>query len=63
MAVTVIKKLKSDIDIKPIYDELFNMTDIDTEMVKQKIGVDRKVLKITWDKEINKVFKIKFKIT
>ena len=27
MAVTVIKKLKSDIDIKPIYDELFNMTD------------------------------------
>ena len=33
------------------------MTDIDTEMVKQKIGVDRKVLKITWDKEINKVFK------
>ena len=38
-------------------DEFFNMNDIDKIMVKQNIGVDRQVLQVEWDKEINKVLK------
>ena len=36
-------------------DELFEMNDIDNEMVKQKIGVDCQPLKVEWDKIIDEV--------
>ena len=36
-------------------NELFEMNDIDNEMLEQKIGVDCSKLKIEWDKIINEV--------
>ena len=36
-------------------DELFEMNDIDNEMLKQKIGVDCSLLKSDWDKIIDEV--------
>ena len=36
-------------------NELFEMNEIDNEMLKQKIGVDCSKLKIEWDKIINEV--------
>ena len=36
-------------------NELFEMNEIDEEMIKQKVGVDRLSLKAEWDKIINDV--------
>ena len=36
-------------------NELFEMNEIDNEMLEQKIGVDCSKLKIEWDKIINEV--------
>ena len=38
-------------------DELFIMNDLDKMMVKQKIGVDRQILKVEWTEKIDKVLK------
>jgi len=49
-------KVQSAIDNLWMFtNELFEMNDIDNEMVKQKIGVDCSSLKSEWDKIINDV--------
>jgi ring-1,2-phenylacetyl-CoA epoxidase subunit PaaC len=50
------EKVQSAIDNLWIFtEELFEMNEIDNEMLEQKIGVDCSKLKIEWDKIINEV--------
>jgi len=50
-------KVQSAIDNLWMFtNELFEMNEIDNEMLEQKIGVDCSKLKIEWDKIINEIF-------